>query len=343
MTQDISSKQSILIVDDVPENIDVLAGILKGCYNIKAATNGEICLNIAGSQPQPDLILLDVMMPVMTGFEVCRRLKENPLTSRIPVIFVTTLGEVFNESAGFAVGGVDYITKPVSLPIVLARVKTHLAIYDQNRALEERVQERTKELNETRLEIIRCLGHAAEFKDNETGMHIIRMSKYSQIIALDAGLPEDEADLILNAAPMHDIGKIGIPDGILQKPGKLDKEEWEIMQTHCGIGYKIIGEHTSKLLISAALAALAHHEKWDGTGYPGGIAGKDIPVIGRIVAIADVFDALTSERPYKKAWPVDQALDLIKKESGRHFDPDLASGFMRQITEILKVKVQHSG
>ena len=335
---DYNDKRSILIVDDIIENVDVLAAILEPEYRIKVALNGTKALEIAGSRDQPELILLDVMMPDMNGFEVCSRLKENPSTKRIPVIFVTALGEVADESRGFLSGGVDYITKPVSPHIVLARVKTHLALFNQARQLEEKVRERTRELNDTRVEIIRRLSRAAEYKDYQTGMHVIHMSKFCQSIAREIGLPEEEVELIVNAAPMHDVGKIGIPDHILLKPGELDEEEWKIMQTHCEIGYNIIGEHQSDLLRYAGLGALTHHEKWDGTGYPRGWKGGDIPLIGRIIAVADVFDALTSDRPYKKAWPADQAVEHIRNESGRHFYPLLVAAFMKRLPEILKVR-----
>jgi putative two-component system response regulator len=331
-------KQIILIVDDMPANIDILSAILKEDYTVKAATNGLKALEIAESATPPDLILLDVMMPDMDGYEVCRRLKENPLTRRIPVIFVTTRGEIDDEATGFACGAADYLSKPVTTSKVRARVRTHLALYDQNQVLEEKVRERTTELNDTRLEIIRRLGLAAEYKDNETGMHVIRMSHYSQFIAREYGLSAGEAELVLHAAPMHDVGKIGIPDRVLLKPAKLDDNEWNIMRTHCNIGYKIIGNHPSELLKTAAVAAYTHHEKWDGSGYPRRLKQEDIPLIGRIIAVADVFDALTSVRPYKQAWPVEDAVAEIRKCSGSHFDPALVEAFSKRIPEILEVK-----
>jgi putative two-component system response regulator len=203
--------------------------------------------------------------------------------------------------------------------------------------LERKVRERTAELAETRLEIIQRLGRAAEYRDNETGLHIMRMSKYSQILALGYGLPDETAEMILNVAPMHDVGKIGISDSILLKPGPLDAAEWEIMKTHSYIGYKIMNSPKSDILKMAAMVAYTHHEKWDGSGYPRGIRGRDIPVFGRIVAIADVFDALISDRPYKKAWSVDQAVREIELNSGTHFDPDLVAVFIRSMPEILGV------
>lgn len=337
------NRQTVLIVDDIPENIDILIEPLKDLYTIRAARNGVDALAIAGSDAPPDLILLDVMMPEMDGYEVCRTLKANVRTRRIPVVFVTALNEIEDEKTGFEVGGVDYITKPIKPEIVRARVRTHLALYDINRTLEEKVQERTLELNETRLEIIHRLGIAAEYKDNETGQHIMRMSQYCQQIGQEYGLKKEELQLLKNAAPMHDVGKIGVPDRILQKPGKLDAEEWEIMKTHTTIGGVIIGDHPSTLLKTARIIALSHHEKWDGSGYPLGLSGNDIPLFGRIVALADVFDALTSERPYKRAWKIEDAIAEIKKGSGTHFDPDLVTAFNKALPRIIEIKQEYKG
>lgn len=269
------SRQTILVVDDTPENIDVLRGILSDDYRVKAAINGEKALKIAFASP-PDLILLDIMMPKMNGYEVCQKLKQNPRTKRIPVIFVTAMGEIEDETRGFELGAVDYITKPVSPPIVRARVQSQLALYDQNRVLEDKVRQRTAELNDSRLEIIRRLGRAAEFKDNETGMHVIRMSHYSYIIGKAMGMDDTEADLLLNAAPMHDVGKIGIPDRILLKPGELNDDEWNMMLQHPQFGASIIGDHDNELLSMALTVALTHHERWSGEGYPNRIGrGRD--------------------------------------------------------------------
>lgn len=331
-------KPVILVVDDVPANIDVLNEILRPTYQIKVVTNGPMALKIAMAPVPPDLILLDIMMPEMDGYEVCRQLKANSSTRNIPVIFVSAMDDVKDEAKGFELGAVDYITKPVSPPIVKARVKTHLALFDQNRLLEKKVRARTAEINDTRLRLIHCLGTAAEYRDEETGAHIHRMSHYSRIIAVASGRSVEEGDLLLQAAPMHDVGKIGIPDRILLKPGKLDKDEWEIMKTHTTIGGKIIGDHSSDLLKLAKQVALTHHEKWDGSGYPNGVAGVHIPLAGRIVALADVFDALTSERPYKKAWSEADAISEINNSSGKHFDPDLVAAFMKGLPEILEVK-----
>jgi len=331
-------KKIILIVDDTAENIDVLSGVLRGRFKVKAALNGEKALKIAGTEPQPCMILLDIMMPGMDGYEVCRQLKSNPATSKIPVIFVTGKSEEDDEKLGLELGAVDYITKPINPSLVVARVNTHLALYDQNLALENKVQERTQELVDTRLKIIQRLGRAAEFKDNETGLHVIRMSHYSRLIAEALDYGEAWTSLIFNAAPMHDIGKIGIPDHILLKPGKLDATEWTLMQQHPQFGADIIGDHDSELLQTCRVIALTHHEKWDGSGYPNNLKGDEIPIEGRIIAIADVFDALTTERPYKQAWTVEAAVALIDENAGSHFDPDLVKLFHEALPSILDIK-----
>ncbi len=282
------------------------------------------------------------MMPGMDGYEVCRQLKSDPRTKNIPVIFVTALGDIEDEALGFKIGAVDYITKPVSPPIVLSRVRTHLSLYEQNKNLEEMVAKRTVELQHSRFEIIRRLGMAAEFRDNETGRHVLRIGFMAKILALAMGVEEREADIFLNASPMHDVGKIAIADSILLKPGLLSPEERKIMEEHAMLGAKLIGQHHDDLLAVAATAALTHHEKWDGSGYPQGLKGTDIPLIGRITAIADVFDALTSTRPYKEAWPIEKAVNLIKQESGKHFDPELIPVFMDNLDKIVEVINQNS-
>ncbi len=338
---DSTQKATVLVVDDAPENIDVLRGILKPFYHVKVATNGDKALKIANASAPPDMILLDVMMPGMNGYQVCEQLKASLHSKKIPVIFVTAKAEETDEQKGFAVGGVDYITKPVSPALVLARVATHIELFDQTRMLSRLVDERTEELNDTRLQIIQRLGRAAEYKDNETGLHVIRMSHYSKIIAQGMGLSEDFCEVLLNAAPMHDVGKIGIPDAILLKPGPLNDEEWQVMRTHPAMGAGIIGENHGDLLKMAREVALTHHEKYDGMGYPNNLAGNEIPVSGRIVAIADVFDALTTARPYKKAWPIEQAIAYIEQHSGVHFDPSIVPIFHERIDDILEIKRQN--
>jgi putative two-component system response regulator len=333
---------TILVVDDIPSNITVLMEVLRGDYRVLAATNGEQALKIACGDPLPDLILLDVMMPEMSGHEVCRRLKAESSTRKIPVIFVTAMNQVEDEEKGFSLGAVDYITKPISPPIVKARVKTHLALYDQNRELERRVRERTAELRHTRLEIIKRLGRAGEFRDNETGMHVVRVAHYCRLLGEAVRMNEEDVDLLFNAAPMHDIGKIGIRDHVLLKPGKLDDDEIKIMRQHVPFGAEIIGEHADGLLSMARLIALTHHEKWDGTGYHRGLKGEEIPLVGRITSIADVFDALTSVRPYKKAWATQDAVTFIQREAGASFDPELVKKFVAILPQILKVREKYS-
>jgi len=316
---------TLLVVDDEATNLSVMRQILQDHYRLVFAKNGAKALELARDE-RPDLILLDVMMPGTSGYDLCEQLKQDEKTAEIPVIFVTALADTADEARGFAVGGVDYITKPVSAPIVRARVATHLSLV------------RADELKQTRLEIVQRLGLAAEYKDNETGLHVIRMSHYSALIARGAGFDEEAAEELLHASPMHDVGKIGIPDRILQKPGKLTPEEWAVMQEHPVIGARIIGNHPKGLLRMAYDIALTHHEKWDGSGYPQGLAGEAIPLVGRIVAIADVFDALTTERPYKKAWPINEALAYIREQAGKHFDPTLVEIFFTQLPDILSVK-----
>lgn len=327
MTQAPDQRPRLLLVDDEPTNLQVLRHVLQADYRLLFATDGARALQVAREQ-LPQLILLDIMMPGMDGYAVCRALKADPATAGIPVIFITALDDSQDETAGFDVGGVDYLTKPVSPPVVRARVRTHLSLV------------RMEELRETRLQIVQRLGRAAEYKDNETGMHVIRMSHFSQLLALAAGCSPAWAEDLLNAAPMHDVGKIGIPDAVLRKPGPLDADEWATMRRHPEIGAEIIGEHPSGVLQLAREIALAHHEKWDGSGYPRGLAGEAIPLSARIVAIADVFDALTTRRPYKEPWPVQDALDHIAAQAGKHFDPALVALFAPLLPQLLEIRAR---
>ena len=334
-------RASVLVVDDTPENIDVLVGILRDSYKLKVARSGKQALRIIHTQP-PDMILLDLMMPEMDGYEVCRRLKADATTRHIPVIFVTARLDADAELAGLEMGAVDYITKPVSAPIVRARVHTHLALHDQNRELERQVRIRTAQLHETRQKIIERLGRAAGYKDFDTGLHVMRVSHYARLMGLAIGMSEYEADLLLNATPMHDIGKIGIPDRILQKTTGLDAAEWKEMKTHAEIGAGIIGDDPSDLLQMARTIALTHHECWDGSGYPRGFSGEQIPRVSRVVAIVEVFDALVSPRPYKEAWTVEDAVKAIRDGSGTRFDPQLVEVFIRKLPQILEIRERFS-
>jgi len=341
------TRQTILVVDDTPENIDVLRGILADTYKVKAATSGPRALSICAKAP-PDLVLLDVMMPDMDGYEVCRRLKQDAATRAIPVIFVTAKSEVEDETRGFELGAVDYITKPVSPPLVRARVRTQLALYDQNRVLEQKVLERTaeiralnREIEETQKEVVFTMGAIGETRSRETGNHVRRVAEYSRLFALHYGLSEQEAELIKMASPMHDIGKVGIPDSILHKPGRLTDEEFAQMQRHAELGYQMLCHSSRPILKAAATLAYEHHEKWDGSGYPRGLAGEAIHLYGRITAIADVFDALGSDRCYKRAWPDDRIFALMRSERGRHFEPRLVDIFFEQLDAFLAVRQRY--
>ena len=334
--------ETILVVDDAAENIALLSDILGDDYRVIFARDGLEALHLAQKTPQPNLILLDVMMPGMDGYETCRRLKSDLRTRGIPVIFLTAHSDVNNEEIGLRLGAVDYLHKPCHPAIVRQRVRIHLELHNQNLALEERVRERTRELEETRVEIVRRLGRAGEYRDNETGFHVIRMSQYCYCLAIAAGIAPQQAELLQLAAPMHDIGKIGIPDRILLKPGKLDEEERKIMQGHVLIGAEIIGDHPSGLLALARSVALTHHERWDGAGYPNGLTGESIPIEGRIAAICDVFDALTCVRIYKPVWTFDAAVDYIVGEAGKAFDPALVALFFDVVPQFAEIRARYA-
>ncbi len=315
----------ILIVDDEPNNLKLLQQILKDKYQLIFANNGQKAI-VAAIQHLPDLILLDIMMPDMSGYQVCEQLQSNPKTEHIPIIFVTAMGEQDDETKGFDVGAVDYIQKPVSGPIVLRRISTHLSLV------------RTKDLEDLAKASILMLGEAGHYNDTDTGEHIWRMAAYSAAIASALGWPRQQVEMLELAAPMHDTGKIGIPDNVLKAPRKLTAEEWEIMKSHSQIGFDILSQSNNPIFSMAADVALGHHEMWDGTGYPNNLSGEDIAESARIVAIADVFDALTMKRPYKEAWSIEEALDEIQSKAGTHFDPKLVKVFLSIVPEILKIK-----
>lgn len=315
----------ILIVDDESNNLKLLQQILKESYKLIFANNGEKALQ-AASIHHPDLILLDIMMPGMSGYQVCEALKDNPKTEDIPVIFVTAMGDQDDETHGFDVGAVDYIQKPVSGPIVLSRVQTHLSLV------------RSKYLEELVKDSILMLGEAGHYNDTDTGEHIWRMTAYSTAISRAAGWSKDRSKMLELAAPMHDTGKIGIPDDVLKAPRKLTADEWVIMKSHSKIGYDILSQSKNPIFLMAAEIALGHHEKWDGSGYPNGLVGDVIPEPARIVAIADVFDALTMKRPYKEAWSIEKAVEVIERDAGTHFDPRLVKLFFEIMPEIIEIK-----
>lgn len=315
----------VLLVDDEPNNLKVLQQILKDRYELLFAINGEKAL-LAAQQHQPDIILLDIMMPGMDGYQVCQQLKQGPQTQSIPVIFVTAMSEVEDEARGFDVGAVDYIQKPVSGPIVLRRVQTHLSLV------------RVEQLDNLARAAIEMLGKAGHYNDPCTGDHIWRMAGYSAALARAAGWTPAQVEMIELAAPTHDTGKIGIPHSILKAPRPLEGAEFEVMKTHAEIGYDILGKSDNPVIKMAAIIALHHHEKWDGSGYPLGLAGEQIPEVARIVAIADVFDALSSQRPYKASWTVEKVMEVMKAMAGTHLDPHLFAVFEQILPEILQLK-----
>lgn len=340
----------ILIVDDEPVNLKLLDKMLsaQGYGNLVLIQDPREVMDVY-MQQCTDLILLDINMPYLDGFGVLEQLKslDDPLLP--PVVVLTAQhGQDFLLRALNA-GARDFITKPFDRNELLARVRNmldaqlaHRLVYDQKDMLDEMVQVRTDELRRTRLQVVQRLGRAAEYRDNETGNHILRMSHISALLAKSIGWSKADCELMLHASPMHDIGKIGIPDHILLKPGKFEPEEWEIMKTHAIIGANILEGDDSDLMRCAGEIALTHHEKWDGSGYPYGLSGEAIPLSGRIAALADVFDALTSERSYKKAWTVEAAIELIKENCGTHFDPELVVVFLEQLPEILKIRSRFS-
>ncbi|MEY2860781.1 MAG: hypothetical protein RL392_1239 [Pseudomonadota bacterium] len=317
----------ILIVDDEPVNLAAIDAALRGSYSMVFARNGAEAL-AAVHKHSPSLILLDVQLPDRDGYSVCCELKADERTEAIPVIFVTSKNETTDEANGFAAGGVDYITKPFSSDILKARVKTHLSLV------------RASKLERSYNDALYMLSQAGHFNDNDTGVHIWRMAAYSRLLAAAYGLPEDICHLIEQAAPMHDTGKIGISHSTLKKPGKLDAHEWDEMKTHPRIGYDILSTSNSPIFALAAEIALNHHECWDGSGYPSGLAGEAIPVSARVVAVADVFDALSMKRPYKEAWPLDQVLAKLREWSGTHFDPAMIEAFESILPEILTLKTE---
>lgn len=348
---------SILVVDDAPENLMLMSTLLKDRYRVKVANGGVRGLSLAKTA-QPDLILLDIMMPDMDGYSVCERLKADPQTAHIPVIFLTAKTETEDEKHGLELGAVDYITKPISAPIFLMRVQNHLTLKkasdflrDQNAYLEAEVQRRTREVEAVQEVTIQVVTSLAETRDQETGKHIRRTQLYVKALAeklstdprfADALSPA-EIESMVKSAPLHDIGKIGIPDRILLKPGRLTPEEFEIMKTHTTLGYEAIVHTEQELGIDvgflryAKQIALSHQEKWDGSGYPQGLKGEAIPLSARLMAVADVYDALISRRVYKEPMPHAQAVEIMRQGHGSHFDPDVLDAFFAVESEIIAI------
>ena len=360
---DFTQKPTILVVDDTPDNLTLMSGLLKQTYSVKLAINGEKALQLAGAASKPDLIILDIMMPGMSGFEVCERLKSEAGTRDIPVIFLTAMTSTEDERRGLELGAVDFITKPVNPPIVMARVATHLQVKaaadflrDKNEYLDSEVQRRGRELAAIQDVTILAMASLAETRDNDTGNHIRRTQHYLRLLAnrlrnhprFQRSLDERTIDMLFKSAPLHDIGKVGIPDRILLKPGRFEPHEFEIMKTHCKLGRDAIQHAEDQLGVEVEFLRYAkeiayfHQEKWDGSGYPEGIAGDLIPVSARLMAIADVYDALISRRVYKEGMPHEKAVAIIAEGRGTHFDPDMVDAFLALAENFREVALRYA-
>ncbi|MCX7077406.1 MAG: two-component system response regulator [Methylococcales bacterium] len=343
MNMEKSQKPTILVVDDTPDNLDLMGDLLMDDYRVKVANSGKKALEIIQSASPPDLVLLDIMMPEMDGYEVCTILKSSEETKNIPVIFLTAKTNTIDEQKGFEIGAVDYITKPISPAIVMARVKTHLDLHYKNVYLEKLVTQRTREIAAIQDVTIHAMASLAETRDNETGNHIRRTQNYVKLLAQHLQFHpkythflnmDGVIETLFKSAPLHDIGKVGIPDAILLKPGRFEPSEFEIMKSHPELGQNTILQAESELGIDvpflqyAKEIAYGHHEKWDGSGYPQGLSGEDIPISARLMAVADVYDALISRRVYKEGMPHEQAVQIILDGKGTHFDPHIIEAFV---------------
>ncbi|WP_087908887.1 HD-GYP domain-containing protein [Polynucleobacter hirudinilacicola] len=356
-------RSSVLVVDDSPDNLKLIGGLLKDLYRVKIATDGEKALAIARGPSTPDLILLDVMMPGMSGYDVCRLLKSDPLTQNVPIIFLTALSSDQDESEGLEIGGADYVTKPVNPRVLLARVKTQIEnkassdfIRNQNDFLDAEVQRRTLELTAIQDVTILSMASLAETRDSDTGNHILRTQYYVRALAealrqhprFRDYLTHDGIDMLFKSAPLHDIGKVGIPDHILLKPGRLTIEEFEIMKTHTTLGRDALQGAENSLgtqvgfLEIAKEIAYCHQEKWDGSGYPQGLSGDDIPISARLMAVADVYDALISRRVYKEGMTHEEAIAIITDSAGTHFDPDIVEAFLSIDDEFRRIALRYT-
>lgn len=332
-------KSTILVVAELGDFTEPLRELI-GRLDSHALFIGsdELGPVLAFLEPLPELILIEASEPDFDPAAACRHLQQDVRTRFTPVVLFNAPAHSASELAAFDAGAQDYLREPFDPSVMFARLRLHQQLYAQKRQLAALLQAHSREVLNSHLEVVKRLRAAAEFKDDETGGHIERMSHISQLIARAAGLSEAEAELVLHAAPIHDVGKIGVPDRILLKPTPLTPSEWRVMRMHPGIGAGIIGKHEAPVLKIARRIALTHHEKWDGSGYPLGLRGDDIPLVGRIVAVADVFDALTSERPFKPAWPIANATNYIRDQSGKHFDPSLASLFLELLPDVMKIR-----
>jgi len=342
-------RSTILAIDDEPVNLKLLDKMLRaeGYADLVLLDDPREAAD-AYRRPRPGLVLLDLNMPILDGYAVMRLLREIDEPVPAPVLVLTAQQSSEFLLRAFEAGARDYVVKPFDRAELMARVRNlleaqlaHRMIWGQAALLEGIVKDRTEKLRRSRLLVVRRLGRAAEYRDNETGNHILRMSRISTLLAERLGWSPEDCEVMLNASPMHDVGKIGIPDEILLKPGRLTSQEWRVMQGHAEIGADILSDDDSDVLVLARSIALSHHEKWDGSGYPRGLSGEEIPQEGRIVAVADVFDALTSERPYKDAWSNERAVEHIRQQAGRHFDPAIVPVFIAALPEILRIREQH--
>ena len=332
----------VLLVDDDEDIRNLLAAALQGRYDVKLASSGREALERAAATPRPDLVLLDIQMPGMNGYEVCSRLKANPVLAAIPVIFLTALTDVDDELKGLEVGAADYLSKPVSTALMLARVATHLALYDQRRALEDEVRARTQELQETRLQIIRRLACALEFREGGLSHRVARVSHYVRILAEELGVDAETVRLMFEAAALYDIGKLGVPDYILRSADRLNKAEWTEVRRHPEIGAAIIGEHRDPLLSMARIMALHHHERWDGKGYPGRLEGERIPLAARILSVADAFEAMTATQRHRRPIAARDAAAQLAQDAGRQFDPRVIAAFRKLLPQLEKIIATYS-
>lgn len=350
MIESIIHSARIFVVDDEPVNLKLLGRF----FNTQGYSHVELIQDPRGviaryQEARPDLILLDLNMPHLDGYEVLAQLVALNDPMLPPVVVLTAQHSRDHLLKALSAGARDFIRKPFDHTELQVRVRNllgaqlaHRMLNDHSAMLEELVRQRTEVLHMTRLQVVQRLARAAEYRDNETGNHILRMARVSTLLAKSLGWSLADCELMLHASPMHDVGKIGIPDGILLKPGRLDADEFKLMQTHTEIGAEILGGDESDLLNLARIIALTHHEKWDGTGYPKGLVGAAIPMAGRIVAAADVYDALTSVRPYKDAWPTEKAVSYMQQSAGTHFDPEVIHHFLKRLPDINKIMQEHA-
>ena len=358
-----SPRPTILVVDDTAENLQLMHGLLRDRYQVRVANAGQRALELAQREPVPDLVLLDVMMPDVDGYEVCRRLKADPRTMAVPIIFLTALTDTGSEEQGFACGAVDFLTKPISPPVVFARIETHLrlraatrALEGQNAQLEAQVKDRTAQLVKIQDSLLTALATLAETRDTDTGLHVQRTQRYVEVLAtqlqshptLGAQLADDVVHILTKAAALHDIGKVGIPDSILLKPARLTDDEMAVMRTHTTLGRDAIAaaestiDGSAQFLVIAREIAHYHQERWDGAGYPEGLHGDRIPLGARLMAVADVYDALTMRRPYKEPWPHEKAVEEMVRGRGTHFDPDVLDAFLATAEVFREIAETHA-